>query len=140
MLYRVLAAMRQDMNEGWVWLTSSSLESRSVAKIKNMKNGKVVYCECLEIENNFVHEYNSSTWRMKFDPAEKTLIINEWYRKKLGGIHTKATHDFDVIPANGWWGKIRANIDHPQVVVRMATKLALLSVGLGLLGVCLGIR
>jgi hypothetical protein len=137
-MYKVLAATRQDLNEGWVWLTNSGLESRSVVKIKNRKNGKLVYCECLEIDNNFVHEYNSSTRRIKIDPSENTLIINEWYRKKLGGLQTKSTHDLELKPANGWWGKIRTNIGHPQVVVRMATWLALLSVGLGLVGFCLG--
>jgi hypothetical protein len=37
--YRVLASLRDDLNQGWVWLTNSGLDSRSVVKITNKKNG-----------------------------------------------------------------------------------------------------
>ena len=40
MEYRVLAALRDELNQGWVWVTNSGLESRSVVKITNLKNEK----------------------------------------------------------------------------------------------------
>lgn len=59
MEYRVLAAIRDDLNQGWVWVTNSGLDSRSVVKITNKKNGKSVYCECLEIDDNYLLNYNN---------------------------------------------------------------------------------
>ena len=137
-MYKVLAAMRADMNEGWVWLSKADFTPRSIIKITNTANGKSVYCERLGIDENFIKEYNQSP-RMAIRPDEKTLVINEWYRKKLGGIDTNASHNLYFTAANGWWGKFRANTGHPQVVVRLATWLAAISVGLGGLSFCIAL-
>lgn len=102
-------------------------------------NNKVVYCECLEIDDNFINEYNKPP-RISIKHNESTLVINAWYRKRLGGIKTKTSHDLEVTSANGLWGKLRSNTGHPQVIVRMAIWLALLSVGLGILGVGLSLK
>lgn len=138
-MYKVLAAMRQDLNEGWVWLSSAGFEPRSIIKIKNKKNGEVVFCECLEIDDNFLYEYNNPP-REHINKDENTIVINSWYRKRLGGIETKTNQELEIRAANKWWGKLRFNWGHPQVVVRMATWLALLSLGLGILGVLLSLK
>jgi hypothetical protein len=138
-VYKVLAAMRQDMNEGWAWLTDAGFEPRSIVRIHNKGNKQSVYCECLAIDGNFKKEYNQSP-RVNIKPNEKTLIINGWYRKMLGGIKTNEYHDIEITASNGWWGKFRVNAGHPQTVVRIATWLALISVGLGVLGVYLGLK
>jgi len=137
--YRVLAALRDEMNQGWIWVTNAGFEARSIVKITNQKNGKAVYCECLEIEENYKVAYNQSP-RVQIDEATSTITINAWYRAKLGGIATKTNHELEIRSANTPWGKLRANFQHPQVVVRMATWLAIISVGLGVLGICLGIK
>lgn len=124
------------MNEGWVWLSNHGYAPRSIIKIKNNSNGDVVYCEALEIDDNFTQEYNQ-TPRIDIDPAEKTIIMNGWYRKRLGGIETKKSHDLDVSEANSFLGRFRASIGHPQIVVRLATWLGVISVALGIVGICL---
>lgn len=146
MEYKVLAAMRDDLNQGWVWVTKPGLDPRSVVKITNKNNGKSVYCESLEIDDNYLSTYNKAP-RETIDHKVPTMTINSWYRRKLGGIATKANHELEVKSANGWYGKIRANLQHPQVVIRMGTWLAFISVLLGLLslglavfGVCLTIK
>ncbi len=96
-----------------------------------------MFCERLEIDDNFTKEYNQPP-RVHIKPNEDTAVINAWYRKRLGGIPTKKSHDLKIIEANGWWGKLRANTGHPQVVVRLATWLAVISVALGVIGVGLG--
>jgi hypothetical protein len=136
-VYKVLAAMHADMNEGWVWLTGSGFVPRSIIKITNKANNKSVFCERLEIDDNFTKEYNQRP-RVHIDPNEETAVINAWYRKRLGGIATKTSYDLQIDEANGWWGKFRANTGHPQVVVRLATWLAVISVALGVIGVGLG--
>ena len=135
-MYKVLASTRSDMNEGWVWLSNHDYAPRSIIKIKNKSNGTVVYCEALEIDDNFTKEYNQSP-RVNIDPTEKTIIINGWYRKRLGGIKTKESHDLEISEGNGLWSKFRASIGHPQVVVRLASWLGVISVALGVLGICL---
>lgn len=136
-MYKVVAALQMDINQGWVWLTGSGFDQRSIVKITNKANNKSVYCERLEIDENFIKEYNKSS-RVNIDPKEETAVINAWYRKKLGDITTKASHDLLIVEANGWCGKLKANISHPQVVVRLATWLAFISVGLGIIGIGLG--
>ncbi len=137
-MYRVLAALRSELNEGWVWLTDAGFEPRSIVKITNRKNYKTIYCECLSIDNNFQFEYNKRP-RISIKKNEKTIVMNEWYRKRLGGIKTQERHDLQIVSANFLWGKFRACIGHPQVVVRLATWLALTSVVLGGFGVVLSI-
>ncbi len=139
MEYRVLASLRDELNQGWVWVTNSGLESRCVVRITNKKTNKAIYCECLEIDENYIFYYNNHP-RENIDKNKATITISAWYRKKLGGINTKTNQELEIRSANHWYGKLRANLQHPQVVVRMATWLAFISVGLGALGVCLGLK
>ncbi len=137
MEYKVLASFRDELNQGWVWANQINLEPRSIVKIINLKNKKVIYCECLEIDNNYVSAYNHKP-RAHINENEKTITMNQWYRKRLGGIKTKHTYDLEIWEANGWYGSFRANIGHPQIIVRMATWLAIISVCLGVLSICMG--
>jgi len=66
----VLTAMHADMNEGWVWLTESGFVPRSIIKITNKANNKSVFCERLEIDDNFTKEYNQRP-RVHIDPTKK---------------------------------------------------------------------
>lgn len=138
MEYRVLASLRDELNQGWVWVTNCGLDSRSVVKITNKKSQKTIYCECLEIDDNYIFVYNNPP-RENIDMNKTTITISAWYRKRLGGINTKTNHELEITAANSLWGKLQANLQHPQVIVRMATWLALLSTGLGILGVGLGV-
>lgn len=138
-MYKVLAATRADMNEGWVWLSGHNFAQRSIIKIRSKSNNMVVYCEALKIDNNFIKEYNQSL-RVHINGSENTIVINGWYRNLLGRIETQQNHDLEISQANGFWGKLRASTGHPQVVVRLATWLAVISVFLGFLGFCLAFK
>ena len=139
MKYKVLASLRDELNQGWIWVTNSGLEPRSVVKVTNLKNQKSIFCECLEIEDNYIFTYNKHP-RVNINKSEPTITINSWYRKKLGGIETKTIHELEIRAANGLFGRLRANFHHPQVIVRIAIWLSLLSLGLGVLGVCLSLK
>ena len=76
---------------------------------------------------------------VSIDKRQPAITINDWYRKRLGGVKTKTTQELEIKAANCWWGKLRANLQHPQVIVRMATWLAIISVGLGTIGLVLGV-
>lgn len=138
-MYKVFAATREDMNEGWVWLSSNNFPPRPVIKIENKSNRKKVYCEALKIDENYLKNYNDNRRVSELKGADKAIVVSEWYRKRLGGIETKQFHDLKISISNGLWGKFRASIGHPQVVVRLATWLAVISVTLGALGIFLAL-
>lgn len=136
-MLRVYAAQREDMNEGWVWLKKLGLPQRSIVRIKNTENGRTVCCEALQIDENFLREYNQPPRKEITDP-DKSLVMNAWYRIRLGGLLTETDYRLEVSQANNLCGKLRASLRHPQIVVRLATGLGIISVALGLLGVVVG--
>lgn len=133
--YQVLAALKEDINQGWVWMQDESLklQPRSIVKITNRENKKSIFCECLIIDKNFKNSYNGG--RRVHIKAGSTLIMNEWYHSKLGKIETKKYHNLCIEPRNDVFGKYLANINHPQVIVRMAVWLGTIGVLLGIVGV-----
>lgn len=134
---KLFAALREDTQQGWVWLQDPSLPARSVVKIKSSDNGKTVYCESLQIDANFLSAYNKSP-RITISNPQDALVISGWYRAALGGLPTQSDVSLEIKPCNSWWGKFKACIHHPQTVVRVAAWLGLISVALGLLGAALG--
>ena len=144
---KLFAALKEEAQQGWVWLQSSTLAPRAVIKIKNRDNGKVVYCEALQIDDNFLKNYNKdnnapSSQRHEISDPANALVINYWYRAKPGRVSTQTEVPLDITPlccCNSWWGKFRACTDHPQIVIRMAAWLGLISVFLGVVGVVLSV-
>ena len=61
------------------------------------------------------------------------------YRPRLGALQTQREYALEVTEAESWYGKIRACVHHPQIVVRVAVWLGLISVALGAIGVILGV-
>ncbi len=141
-MYKVFASMRTDMNEGWVWVSDLKLPARSIIEIHNKTSKKSVYCELLEIDDNFLNEYNRPP-RIPITSDNPSVVINGWYRKKLGDIQTQQNCDLTIIESTcvcGLWGRLRACTGHPQIVVRLATWLGLASVVLGCLSVLVAFR
>jgi hypothetical protein len=135
MKYMIHAALRDDISEGWVWI--DGLPSRTIVRIINEENGKSVYCEALAIDDNFLRSYNCAG-RVTIDKIAKTLVLSEWYRRTLGNVETQRQYDLSVSIRDNMCGQLLASLDHPQIVVRLAMRLAILSVSLGIVGVLLG--
>lgn len=135
----LFAALREDSQQGWIWLQNSGFPARSIIKITNPLNKKAVYCEALQIEENFLSLYNSQSHRKTITNPQSSIVINGWYRAKLGDLSTQTEVALKIQPCNSWWrrwwGCFRACTDHPQVVVRVAAWLGCISVGLGLFGI-----
>ena len=138
MKYRIFAALHSELNSGWIWLGSPALPSRCVVKITNPNNGRSVYCEALQIDNNFLGVYNRDD-RCRITDKESALVINAWYRKRLGDFPTQSDQDLQIKPAKNLCGRIQVGRQHPQVVVRLANFLAMVSVTLAIISVGLGI-
>jgi hypothetical protein len=140
MKYTIYAAMPEDINVGWVWIGSPRLASRIVVRITNKKSGNSSYCEALQIEDNFLRIYNDNGSKREVicDPG-KALVLNAWYRRMLDRIETQSEYDLEIEAADNLWGRLRSCLQHPQVVVRLATWLGIFSVGLGVMGLLLGL-
>lgn len=137
-MMKVYAAMRDDISEAHVWLGKVGLPPRCVIAITNTQNRRTVYCESFQFEKNFLNEYNQSP-RFTIDTPASSVVMSYWYRVLLGGLETQQAYALDVKAAMPIWGHLRACMQHPQAVVRVAVWLGLLSVGLGLLGVILAV-
>ena len=134
---RLFAALHEGAQQGWVWLQDPTLPARSLIRIKNPDNGKVVYCEALQIDENFLDTYNQKP-RFTISTPKEALVISGWYRAALGGVSTQSDVHLSIKPCNSWWGKFKASTHHPQTVVRVAAWLGLISVILGLWSAVLG--
>jgi hypothetical protein len=139
---KLFAALSEDVQQGWVWLVDPRLPPRGIVKL--LYRGKAVYCEALQIDRNFLKRYNvHGEGRCFITDPQKSLVINGWYRAKLGNPATKEDHSV-TIRACSWWpfswyGKVWACLEHPQIVVRVATWTGIIGVVLGILGIVLGI-
>jgi hypothetical protein len=65
------------------------------------------------------------------------LFINAYYRARLDDL-PRGECDLDFSRIDNFWGHTWASLQHPQVSVRIATKLGLLALLLGVVGAALG--
>ena len=134
---KLFAALNDDAHQGWVWLQDTRLPARCVVKITSPTNKKSVYCEALQIDTNFLNKYNQLKRFPITDPAS-SLVVNNWFRAKLGGLVTQLDEPLIINPSDYWWGKFKACTDHPQIVVRVAAWLGIIGLFLGIVGLVLG--
>ena len=135
---KIYAALQEDMQQGWVWLQDKNLSPRSIVKITNLATGKRIFCESLQIDQNFLNTYNQSP-RITISDPMSSLVISAWYRESLGGLGSQQEASIKIQALNSWYGRFMACIYHPQTVVRVAAWLGLWSIALGAIGVVLGI-
>lgn len=138
MKYRIFAATRDEIDSGWVWIGTPKLNHRTIVRITNKDNKKRIYCEALSIDHNFLTEYNKPP-RISIESPDQTLVINSWYRSRLGDIPSQTEYDIEIRASDNIWGKFRASLGHPQTVVRLAMWLGIISVILGIAGIGFGI-
>lgn len=134
---KVFAALFEDVNNGWIWVPKDITANRGIAKIIDTDSGRSVFCEVIPIGDNFTEHYNNKKKTAKINKTS-SIAINEWYRNKLG-IQTKQERDFEIKIINDYWSRLRASLAHPQIIVRIAIELAIVSVFLGFCGLISGI-
>lgn len=139
---KLFAALREDTQQGWVWLQNPTFRTRSIVRITNPNNKKSIYCEALQIDKNYLNTYNQSP-RFTISNPQESLVINGWYRDRLGNLSTQSDVQLNITPCNSlwgnWWGKLRACTDHPQIVVRVAFWLGAIGLFLGVIGFMLSV-
>lgn len=134
--YYVLASLAEDINSGWCWIKDSNFSNRSLVQIKNNDNGKSIVCEALSVDPNFENTYKSRT-SSKINESildkQNTVLMNAWYREKLGIYKTQCEYNLQVGVVTKWciYKRIKACTTHPQVAVRLSTWLGVAGVFLG---------
>jgi hypothetical protein len=140
MRYSIHAALKEDINSGWVWINQPDFTQRAIVCIKNTASSNKVYSEVLRIDKNFLGDYNTKdSGRIFINNNVPSIVANEWYRKKLGGILSKTNLELEITSADNCIGRLFSCFQHPQIIVRVATWLALISVVEGILGTILGV-
>jgi len=140
MKYKVQAALREDLNEGWVWGPDLKFEQRPIVKITNLDNKKTVYCEYLTINDNYIENYNRPKDTVEIKIGTNVITMNEWYRKRLGIPETKKEYNLTIATERARiLAQIRMGLQHPQAVVRITTVLAIIGAILGVISIVLGI-
>jgi len=135
---KIYASLDEDIGEGFVWLQKPGLPTRGIVRITNADSGRNIFCEALQFEKNFLEKYNQSP-RFVIERPDLSIVMSGWYRTRLGDLQTQREYPLEIATADSWYGKIRACTHHPQVVVRLAVWLGVLSVVLGIAGVLLGV-
>lgn len=84
MKLKVFASLSEDINNGWVWVPEILIGERTVVRVKNSDLGKVVFCEALQIGDNYLKRYNKNDRTYRINNKNESILMSEWYRKKLG--------------------------------------------------------
>lgn len=136
MSYDVYMALHEETNSGWVWFKSPDLPSRSLVRIRN--SGRTVECECRILDDRDVVYYNAETHgTRKIDPNayQNVVILSDWYREALNVVKAATMADLDIQPLQDcFWYALRAGCQHPDPMVRLATRLGVLGAWLGIGG------
>ncbi|WP_318411064.1 hypothetical protein [Photobacterium leiognathi] len=134
--YYVLASLAEDINSGWCWVKGSDVSNRSLIQIKNNANGKSIVCEALSVDRNFEEKYRnaiSSKMNKHLLDRSNVILMNAWYREKLGIVKTQSNHNLQISFVTKWCicKRIKACTMHPQVAVRLSTWLGLIGIFVG---------
>ncbi|HHD6407032.1 hypothetical protein [Aeromonas salmonicida] len=103
--YYVLASLAEDINSGWCWIKDSNVSNRSLVQIKNNDNGRSIVCEALSIDVNFKKIYENksiSKTNSSILDNHNTVLMNAWYREKLGIHETQVEYDLQIIFVTKW--------------------------------------
>lgn len=146
--YIIRAARDEDTNEGWVWM--AHYPSRTIVKLTanpgaawQIWKPRTVYCQARKIDPNFIKSYNKRelTIKIPLENGEPTIVMSAWYRDALGGLHavrndnsTTKTAVKDRPCCVPVWRSLRAACHHPEISVRLGTRLGVLGVWLGVVG------
>lgn len=141
---KVFAAMYEELDSGHIWIPIGTIDnygslSRRIAKVSFGE--KSIHCEVLELDPGYCKKYSEpgSGRLLIADETENIVVINDWYRRKLGIDQTYKDSmvevALDIRLSAACFSGLLACFDHPQVIVRIATWLGLLGATLGLIGI-----
>jgi hypothetical protein len=136
--YRIFAALHGEAKEGWVWMPLDPDLTTDLILIRNPRNGLSIVCERRTADENFRQAYNSTDGTISLPESDSFIVMNGWYRQRLGLLDTRVAVPINVENAMGWWMSYRSFRQHPSPAVRVSITLGAISLVLGVLGFVLG--
>ncbi len=151
--YKILKAIHEESNEGWAWIPkTSTIKSRTFIKIDWIENkpkkSKPIRCQARIIDDSFYKFYTKRPETVKDFDKSNTIIMSEYYRDRFGisedDLKNKENeYNLIISKYDCFFQKIRAFLEHPNDVVKIATILAIISIivtsVLGLISIILAI-
>ncbi len=99
-----------------------------------MISGKKIICYLRVVDWNYINQYNSGK-TVNIKETDHVLIINEYYRKRLGLCETNVDVKMKVTKCN-WFRKfVNLDFGHPNPYVRSNNKMTIISILLGLISI-----
>src|SRR6266566_1971211 len=151
-LYEVRSALSDDRNEGRIYIFNEEIRDkikgkRCIVRItrKGRKDIKPVYCEGLYADDFYLKDWQEVWKKRGIAPNVcKLIFISEWYRllldTKIGKTYDLEVEPLDPRKREGLWPLLYLYPrDHPQAVVRTASIMGFIGLGLGVIGMGLGI-
>jgi hypothetical protein len=143
MQYRILVSLTDDMDKSVAWVQNSDIVERCIGSIRNATSRRRVWLELRAVDANYRKNYGDRPVTVAIRVNEPTLVLNEWYRRRLG-VDTNGQHDLDIKEFTGnlvmrLLRGFQIGFGHPDSNVRCATQAALIGLFLGGLGLVLGI-
>ncbi len=140
-VYTVYPSLRDDIHEGYVWTNDSRVQegTRPIVHIRHPDSNKSVYCEALYLGDSDVRYFNANDCCHQIDPKDQVILMNGWYRGRLGGIQPYQEKKLAITISRGPWSWFRVSLDHPQSLVRQSAWFGIIGTLLGVLGLAVGI-
>src|SRR5690554_8209052 len=112
--YKVFATLHSKARTGRAW-NGEGYKNRLI-KIKYQSTTIVVSNR--RIDKNFVKEYNDGT---RYSLTSNAIVIDEYYRIKLGNIETQKEYCFEISPVKSCdvYSNLKYLNQHPDDVVRI---------------------
>ncbi len=153
MKYKIYPCLNSDIEQSNIWV-SGVMSSRALLLIQNPQNGKKIFCEGLNIDTDYIRRYDNRFANYKdkpkkyheiVEPGNVVVTMSAWYRDILGIEKTKIGTEADVelkislVSNLNFVNRLRVCFQHPQVAIRMATWIGIVSAVLGIVSVLCGI-
>lgn len=133
MRYRILASLNSDSKQGFVWITDSTKElGNDFIQITNPENKTKIITSIRSIDDNFISVYNTNKRTINIRSYEPTLIINEYYRNKLG-VRSKEYKNLIVEKVDHFGGLLTSTFYNPDQFKRVPLIMVLISLTFGFL-------
>jgi hypothetical protein len=146
MEYEIRVAMASDAGSSVAYLFDSGkpAATRVYLRIKPLQ-GKVLWCEGVINDENYMTNYNKDPHRRKITSGVPTLVAGGWYRHLLGiqrdqpnAPLPKTNLEIEVYSRSSgawwrWWASMRVSQQHPVSTNRIAMNLGLLGTALGII-------
>lgn len=142
--YEIHTSLWQEINEGHIWIKDTELKKELEARRHIVRVGlshKKVYCEALYAGERDIKRFKEHLNSAGDLEKDNLIFINRWYRMRLGieDLRPKPLTICLRSAVSSFSWPLLACFQHPQVVVRVATVLAMIGFGLGLIGVGLSL-